>query len=352
MKGLVLHAVDDLRYEEVPDPVPGAGEVRVRIAFCGVCGSDLPRCFEKGTYRFPTICGHEFAGTIESCGPGVADFAVGDRVAVFPLLWCGKCEACRTETYAQCRDYDYLGSRSDGGFAEFVVAPTRNLMKLSPSVSLEEAAMTEPAAVAHHALMQAGGCTSADDIALWGAGPIGLMAAMLARAQGARRVLLLDVDPTKLDLARRLGFHEVCDLRTNDAGEWFKTVLAGAAPTMTMDAAGVPASLKAALTHAAPGGKVVWLGNPSADVTLPMALISQCLRRELCMYGTWNSSYHTRDTDDDWHAVLRAVESGALRLRPLITHRVPLSEAANTLRAMRDRKFDFVKVLIHPDAPS
>jgi L-iditol 2-dehydrogenase len=168
---------------------------------------------------------------------------------------------------------------------------------------------------------------------------------MFARAQGARGVVLLDVDPSKLEFARRLGFSDVRDLRAAGAESGFRE-----APTLAIDAAGVPASLRAALASAAPGGRVIWLGNPSGDVTLPMAVISQCLRRELRMFGTWNSTYHTRDPSDDWHAVLRAVESGALSLKPLVTHRVPLSQAADALRAMRDRTTSSVKVLIHPDA--
>ncbi|MDW8322262.1 MAG: alcohol dehydrogenase catalytic domain-containing protein, partial [Armatimonadota bacterium] len=144
MKALVLHAVGNLRYEEVPLPEPGAGEVLVRVAYCGVCGSDIPRIFSKGTYRYPLIPGHEFAGVVERCGEGVSAFAPGDRVAVFPLVWCGRCAACEKGRYVQCEQYDYLGSRRDGAFADYVVAPARNLLRVPEGVSLQDAAMTEP----------------------------------------------------------------------------------------------------------------------------------------------------------------------------------------------------------------
>ncbi len=94
MNALVLHAVGDARLQEVPRPEVGHGDVAVRVGFCGVCGSDIPRVFVKGTYSFPTICGHEFAGVVEEVGPGVDDVSPGDRVAVFPLIWCGQCSAC------------------------------------------------------------------------------------------------------------------------------------------------------------------------------------------------------------------------------------------------------------------
>ena len=150
MQALVLHGVGDLRLEAVPrpDPEPGSRGVLVRIGSCGVCGSDIPRIFSKGTYSFPTVCGHEFAGTVEAVAAGIDTVAPGDRVAVFPLLWCGECGPCREEKYAQCVDYDYLGSRCDGAFAEYVTAPPANLVPVPDGVSLEEAAMTEPAAVA------------------------------------------------------------------------------------------------------------------------------------------------------------------------------------------------------------
>ncbi|MGQ9589361.1 MAG: alcohol dehydrogenase catalytic domain-containing protein, partial [Planctomycetota bacterium] len=135
MDALVLHAVGDLRLERVARPAPRAGEALVRVAFCGVCGSDIPRIYEKGTYSFPLIPGHEFAGTVEAAGEGVGGFRPGDRVAVFPLVWCGHCAACERGRYAQCADYDYLGSRSDGAFAEYVVAPARNLVRVPDGLS-------------------------------------------------------------------------------------------------------------------------------------------------------------------------------------------------------------------------
>lgn len=350
MKALVLHAIGDLRYEEVPLPEPGADEVLVRVAYCGVCGSDIPRIFSKGTYRFPLICGHELAGIVERCGEGVTGFASGDRVAVFPLIWCGRCAACERGQYAQCESYDYLGSRRDGAFAEYVVAPARNLLHLPEGVSLQEAAMTEPAAVALHALRRAGGgCQPGETVAIFGAGPIGLMVAQWARAMGASQVALFDVVEEKIALARRLGFaHAYHSL--HDAPEKVVVSLTqGRGAHLCVEAAGVPSTLLQACTCARRGGRVVILGNPSADVTFPAGLLSQLMRREVNLYGTWNSQYAVYSEDDDWHTTLQAMASGQLDLLPLVTHRVPLSRAVDTLHAIRDRKGFFCKVLIHPD---
>ena len=332
MKAVVLHAINDLRYEEVPLAALPAGHARVRVGFCGVCGSDIPRIFSKGTYRFPTICGHEFAGTIEAVAPDVTNFQPGDRVAVFPLLWCGKCPACAAGKYAQCADYDYFGSRRDGAFAEYLDAPVRNLLRIPADVSLAEAALTEPCAVARHALRRVGHDWQGKSVAIFGAGPVGLMVAFWARALGAS-VVMTDPIAQKLDLARQLGL---------------KTGGADMTADVTVDAAGAPAALLAALRAVRIGGAVVLLGNPSGDLHLPAVLWSQLMRREVTLAGTWNADYSQTGTADDWHAALAAMADQTLNLKPLITHRVPLADAIAALRMMQAGREFYAKVLIQP----
>ena len=348
MEALVLHGVGDLRLEQIPVPHLSEGEVRVRIGFCGVCGSDIPRIFVKGTYSFPTVCGHEFAGIVDACGPGVESFASGDPVAVFPLLWCGTCPACEHGQYVQCPDYDYLGSRSDGAFAEYVVAPVANLIPLPQGVTLEEASMTEPAAVALHALRRAQTSLVGKVVAIFGTGPIGLMAAQWARIMGAAEVLLFDIVAEKLELARHLGFDNVFNSATEEPIEVVNARTAGKGAHVCIEAAGVPATYRNALGSAGRAGSVVLLGNPAADVTLPAALISQVMRREVSIFGTWNSDYSAAGNDDDWRTVLQAMASGMLTLMPLITHKVPLADSSNMLHKMRDKSEFYAKVLIHP----
>lgn len=349
MDALVLHGVSDLRFEKKPVPAPGAGEVRVRIAFCGVCGSDIPRCFVKGTYNFPTVCGHEFAGVIESCGEGVQGFKTGDRVAVFPLLWNDDHPACEQGLYAQSDGYDYLGSRSDGAFSEYVVAPQRNLIRVPDNVSLEEAAMTEPAAVALHTVRRAR-VRLGDSIAIFGIGPIGLMLAQWSKAMGASKILLFDILPQKLELARKLGFEHVFDSRETNPAEAAESLTGDRGAHVAIEAAGVPPTMIAALQSVRRAGRVVLMGNPIADVTLPAPLISQVMRREIEILGTWNSDYSVYGDDDDWRTSLEAMAGGVLNLLPLITHRTPLSQGISALEMMRDQSEFFAKVLIHPDA--
>jgi L-iditol 2-dehydrogenase len=318
------------------------------VAFCGVCGSDIPRCFEKGTYHFPTVCGHEFAGTIDAVGPDVTGLTVGMRVAVFPLIWCGACPACEQGQYAQCFDYDYLGSRSDGAFAEYVVAPVENVLPVPENVPLEEAAMSEPAAVALHALRRGGGASAGETVAVFGAGPIGLIVAQWARACGAAQVVLFDIDARKLALADRLGFDHAFDVRESEPAATINALTNDKGAHVCVEAAGVPATMRQAIECARWNGRVVLMGNPSADVTLPVTLISHAMRREIALLGTWNSVYSATGNDDDWRTALDAMASGRLTLRPLITHTVPLDEAIGALQMMRDRSEFSAKVLIAP----
>lgn len=342
MKAAVLHAIGDLRIEDIATPTPGPGEVLVRVKSCGICGSDVPRVFSKGTYHFPTVCGHEFAGTVASA----SDLAVGTPVTVFPLLWCGKCTECERGAYARCEDYGYLGSRSDGGFAEYVVAPRRNLLPLPAGVSLEEGAMTEPAAVALHAIKRAN-LQAGESVAVLGAGPIGLMVAQWARAMGAARVIVCDIAPASLALARELGFDLTVDSKSCDPVTRIAELTGGRGADVTVEAAGVPATFTAAVGAAAAAGRVVMLGNPSGDVTLPAKLISQIMRRELALLGTWNSSYSASGLPDDWRTVLAAVAAGTIKLKPLISHRFPLDQTLAGMNVMKSRNEFVAKVLIN-----
>ena len=348
MEALVLHGIGDLRLEQIPVPHLAEGEVRVRIGFCGVCGSDIPRIFVKGTYSFPTVCGHEFAGIVDACGPGVNEFTPGDPVVVFPLLWCRKCSACEHGKYVQCHDYDYLGSRSNGAFAECVVAPKQNLIPVPEGVTLEEAAMTEPAAVALHALRRVQIPLAGKTVSIFGAGPIGLMTAQWARIMGAAKILIFDIVEEKLELAKRLGFDNTFNSVTEDPVEVVNSRTDGKGAHACIEAAGVPTTYRNALGSVGRGGSVVFLGNPEADVTLPASLISQLMRREASIYGTWNSDYSAAGNDDDWRTVLQTIASGMLTLMPLITHKIPLADSTNMLHRMRDKSEFYAKVLIHP----
>lgn len=152
MRAAVLQGIGELVVEEVPEPAPGPGQVVVEVGACGVCGSDVPRILTTGTYHFPTIPGHELAGTVVQAGPEVDPSWVGRRAAVIPLIPCRRCRMCEIGQFALCEDYDFIGSRRDGGFAERVLVPVDNLVPVPDEVSDLHAAMLEPITVALHVM--------------------------------------------------------------------------------------------------------------------------------------------------------------------------------------------------------
>jgi len=344
MKAAILHAVDDLRYEDTGIPKISAGQVLIKIKAAGICGSDVPRVKKKGTYSFPLIPGHEFAGEIAQIGDGVSTgVKMGDRVAVFPLIPCGECAYCQIGEYAQCDNYDYLGSRRDGGFAEYVAAPAENLVPVPDNVDFDCAAMTEPASVALHALRRAG-VDAGDSVTILGAGTIGIILAQWARICGAGRVFLADVIDEKLDVARDYGFRDCINARKEDTVKRIVEETDGRGADICVEAAGTPITFEQSLRIVRKLGKVVLMGNVEGDVTIPEKTASAILRGQLTIYGTWNSSF-TAVPKNEWKTALHFMDSGDLDLKPLITHIFKLHQANEAFDMMYSRREFFNKVM-------
>ncbi len=344
MKALVLTENGVLEVQDRPRPVPGDAEpVLVRVAFAGVCGSDLPRAFERKAYHYPLVMGHEFSGTVEQA-PAGSSWKRGDRVVVFPLLPDMSEPINGIGEYAVSSGYDYYGSRRDGAFQEYVTVPEFTLFRVPDGVSLACAAMTEPCAVAYHAAARPR-VLPGMSAAVIGGGPVGLMAAQWLRLRGCRDVMVTEIDPRKQDIARSLGLN-VVDAAAHDPVAAIREATAGGADVV-IEACGLPLTFRQALAAAGLFGQVVFLGNIHGTFTLEEDAFSTILRRELTIYGTWNSKVTPRG-DDEWTRVLRALDQG-VAVAPLISHTVPLTEGPEMLRAMHERRTWFNKLLFQVD---
>ena len=341
MKACNLHGIGDLRYEDHPVPKLEKDEVLLQVQAAGICGSDIPRVFEKGTYHFPTIPGHEFAGVIVDAAEPDRKL-IGRKAAVFPLIPCGKCGACQIGEYPQCDDYDYYGSRRDGAFAEYVAVKKWNLVFVPESVSCEHAAMCEPCAVAIHALSQAG-VSLGDTVAIFGAGPIGLLAAQIARGWGADKIILADVDEKKLGFAGELGFACTVNSGKTDPAEYVHSVTGEKGADLVLDAAGVSPALEGGLKAAKVFGRMVLMGNPAGKMEVSQKAYWEILRKQLTLKGTWNSSYN--DHHNDWRLAVRCMEQGILQLEKLITHRFSLADCNKAFELARKREEFYVKIM-------
>lgn len=345
MKAYRLHGIGDLRLEEVPNPRPDSGEVLVQVKAMGICGSDIPRIYQTGTYHFPTIPGHEFAGIVEEVGE-IADPAwKGKRVGIFPLIPCYTCGPCQAGKYEMCRHYGYLGSRQDGGFAEYVSVPEKNLIELPQEVSYEEAAMLEPMAVAVHAMRKAAP-SDGERIAVCGLGTIGLFLLMFLREAGYRNIYAIGNKEFQRQMADKLGLpaDSFCDSRTQNAEEWLAAQTDGRGVDVFFECVGRNETAAQAVRMTGPGGRVMLVGNPASDMSFPKETYWKILRNQLTVFGTWNSSF-THSRDDDWHYVLERLEGRRIAPAQFITHRLPFEELERGLLVMKEKREEYGKVM-------
>lgn len=316
------------------------GSLLVRVVACGVCGSDLPRGFEGGAYRYPLVMGHEFSGMVAEEKESSA-FRRGHRVAVFPLIPCRACVACSTGDFAQCTDYDYFGSRRDGGFVEYLRVPEANLFLIPPHVKTLHAAMVEPAAVALHGVRKMH-VAAGDTGVVFGAGPIGNMTAQWLRIHGCKRVLVVDIEERKLAIATGMGF-EAVNSAQEDPVQRIMELTGGAGAARVVEAVGLPATFLQAVQVAARFGEVVFMGNIHGTFSIGEKDFSNILRKELTICGTWNSKIVPRGADD-WTTVLQYLDK-ELQVAPLISDTPLLEEGPAIFESIRHRKKFHNKVI-------
>lgn len=346
MKAYVLHGPNDIRYEEMDVPTPAEGEVLVEVKAAGVCGSDIPRIYQIGAHKHPLIPGHEFAGIVSGIGEGVAEEWIGKRVGIFPLIPCGECGPCQNRQYEMCRNYDYVGSRRDGAYAQYVVVPENNLIELPDNVSYEAAAMLEPMAVAVHAMRRVSIKTS-DTVVICGVGTIGTLLFMFLLDAGVQNILVIGNKESQKQNVLKLGLQEecYCDSKTVDVSEWVRTRTGGIGVNVFFECVGINETVKQAVDLTAPGGCVCLVGNPHSDMMLDKQVYWKILRNQLQLTGTWNSSF-TGEKDDDWHYVLNRLSSGAVEPEQVISHRFSIEEIERGFHIMRDKVEDYVKIMM------
>ena len=352
MRAQILYGIGNLKYAEPEKPSPKEGEALVKVECCGICGSDVPRIYKTGAHNMPLIPGHEFSGIVEKCpdDPGLE----GKRVGVFPLVPCKKCRQCRRGYYEMCENYNYLGSRSDGGFAEYAVVPVWNLVLLPDEISYEEAAMLEPMCVAIHAVRRSG--LKAPDpnlpgpsIVVCGLGTIGLLLTKILQKSGYDNILLIGNKDIQKKLVNKMGFLEdnYLDVRYADPVNFIMEKTGGLGADYYFECIGRSESYQQAVKCASPLAKVVLVGNPTSDMELPKDIYWKILRNQMTLLGTWNSSYKSEDPeDDDWQMALSMFD-GSFSPKDLITHRFSLEELDKGLSIMRRKSEDYVKIMIY-----
>ncbi|HHK9551848.1 galactitol-1-phosphate 5-dehydrogenase [Enterobacter sichuanensis] len=333
MKSVVIHAEGCVRVEERPVPqIQAADDVLVRIVCSGLCGSDIPRIFSKGAHYYPITLGHEFSGHVEACGADVKDLQAGDAVACIPLLPCFSCPECEKGYYSLCKQYQFVGSRSDGGNAEYIVVKRANLFRLPAEMAIEDGAFIEPVTVGLHAFHLASGCKG-KNVVIVGAGTIGLLAMQCALALGAKSVTAIDINDDKLALATALGATQVFNSRALSVDDILNALRDSRFEQLVLETAGTPQTVSLAIDIAGPHAQVALVGTLHHDLNLPVATFGKILRKELTLLGSW-MNYSAPWPGEEWETAVRLLTGKKLQLEPLIAHTGDSESFAQAVQAL------------------
>lgn len=343
MKALLLSEYRRLELVDLPRPEIGTDDVLVRVAACGVCGSDV-HGYDGSTGRRvpPIVMGHEAAGIIEAVGAGVTRFDPGDRVTFDSTIFCGECDYCRAGRNNLCDRREVLGVscgdyRRYGAFAELVAVPERVVHALPDTLPLEHAALIEAVSVAMHAVRLAP-VASEDDVVVVGTGLIGLLVVQALRSAGCGRVLAVDIDDGRLALARRLGATATFNAAGGDVVDRILETTGGYGAAVALEVVGTTATIDIAVRSARRGGAVTLVGNVSPRAEIPLQMV---VNRELTLRGSCASN-------GEYPECIELLARGDIDVRPLISARVPLADAPHWFERLYAREPGLMKVVVTP----
>jgi len=344
MKSLLLKEYSKLEVAEMPLPEPGPRDVLIQVAACGICGSDVHGYDGSSGRRIPPlVMGHEAAGVVRGAGPQVTKFKPGDRVTFDSTVYCGECVYCRRGEVNLCDRREVIGVscgeyRRHGAFAEYISVPERIVYKLPNQMSFPEAAMLEAVSVALHAV-KVSGVKKGETALVVGAGMIGLLTMQAARAAGCARVMIADIDETRLTLAELLGATEA--LRGTGGLIAAETLsrTGGVGADVVFDAVGRSQTVMESIESVRKGGTVTLIGNISPEVTIPLQKV---VSRQIRLQGTAASS-------GEYPEAIEMMASGRIQVRPLISAVAPLDEGPRWFERLHAQEPNLMKVVLTPE---
>ena len=335
MKAAVFRGIGQIEVVDVPKREPDAGEVLIRVGYCGICGSDL-EAFHTGMYEPGLVIGHEFSGIIAELGAGVVDWRVGDRVIVNDAIPCGECSCCREGRLDACQSLTMIGVSHDGAMAEYAKIMAKGLHRLPDNVTLRRGALVEPLAVALHGVRRSR-LKAGDHAVVMGAGPIGLLTLQCARLGGARTVVVTEVDSTRAALARRLGATQVLDPTRDNVSVALANLTGGLGPDVIYVCTGAPAPFRDAVSLVRKGGQIFVLGVCVEPVD--MDLMSVALG-DLCIEGSLAGRA-------EFPAAIDLVAQRRIDVESLVSHEIALDEVVTKgFRVLDTPNSGAIKILV------
>ncbi len=334
MRAIILKAPMDISIMDVPPPEKRPDEVSIKVRSMGICGSDI------AAYRgvnplvsYPRIIGHEVAGEVVDAPPDDRTFAPGDRVVIEPYVYCGRCYPCTSGRTNCCENLKVRGVHIDGGMSEWCSHPRHLVHKVPDEVSWERLAMVEPLTISVHAVKRAR-VVRAEHLAVTGAGPIGLLAALYAQVIGAVPIVIDPLDE-RLAAARALGIPFAINPAQESAVDRIREITGGRMAEAVIEASGSGAAIRSSIDYAAYSGRIALVGWPKADVSLPTAMFT---KKELDVVGSRNSR-------GDFAESIELVATGRIDVTAMITRTVPFKDAPDAVQEIAARPEKFMKVV-------
>jgi threonine 3-dehydrogenase len=329
VKALVKReATEGLWLEDVPEPTIGINDVLIRVRKTGICGTDVHiynwDAWARKTITVPMVVGHEFVGEIVKVGSNVADFRPGDVVSGEGHVVCGRCRNCMAGRRHLCRDTKGVGVNRAGAFAEYISLPMTNVWHHAPGIEDAVAAIFDPLGNAVHTALSFD--LLGEDVLITGAGPIGIMAAAVARHAGARHVVITDVNPYRLSLAEKLGVTRAVDVRSTKLADVQRELDMHEGFDVGLEMSGNPAALREMLANMCHGGKIAMLGIPESETAIDWTTVVFNMITIKGIYG--------REMYETWYKMTVMIQSG-LNVRPVITHELPYTEFQEGFDVMR-----------------
>ncbi len=344
MKAAVLKSPFEIVIEDRPIPKVGPDEVLIKVMAVGVCGSDV-HYYESGrigryVVERPIILGHECAGIVAAVGDNVTRFKVGDRVAVEPGVTCGTCEYCKQGRYNLCPDVEFLATPPyDGAFVQYFKHRQDFVFHIPEHLTFEEAALIEPFSVGIHAAARAN-IGPGEKVAVFGLGPVGLMAVVAARAFGASEVVAVDLEEIRLEAAKKLGASLTINARGQDALKEILNFTDGKGVDVAIEAAGHPKTLQDALACLRRGGKMLMVGLPAQD-SIPFN-VPEIVDKEVDIYGVFRYA-------NTYPKGIEILSSGIADVKSLVTGKFTLEQTAQALEEARVNKSKHIKIMVYPN---
>ena len=348
MKAAVVCANEDVRYLDYDEPFPGPDEVKVKVKCSGICGSDIPRVLNHGVHFYPIVLGHEFSGDVVEVGENVTRIKVGDHVSGAPLKPCMKCPDCQRGNFSLCKHYSFIGSREQGSNADYVIIPESNAVVYDASIPYEQAAMFEPSTVALHGVYQ-NNYQGGGYVAILGGGTVGMFTMQWTKIFGSKKVVVFDINRSRLDLALRLGADEVIDTTKDDFMEKALDITGGVGYGYVFETAGQPATINTAFDIAANKAHVCCIGTPHTPVNFTAPLWEKMNRKEFYLTGSW-MSYSAPFPGKEWDLTAHYFATGQLKFDPdFIYKKIPMSEAQEAFQLFKTPGLVKGKVLLIND---